>query len=236
MTVTFDATSNSGIGEFVNSMSWTHTCSGTNRGLFVGVGSTSDPPSSTSSVTYNGINMVEQWDIISPENLHSSGHTLANPASGANTVTATIAPNSGPMFCGAISMTGVHQLTPVGTPATSSNTNGAATVTVTGVSSDDFVVDAVTVFANTSNKPTVGPDQTERWNLAGLPNTPINGGAGSSQPGTAGGVMSWTVPFLAWVMGAIAFKPAPTFDPATIAGLLAPAHGLHVPRTTVVAY
>lgn len=63
---------------------------------------------------------------------------------------------------------------------------------------DSFINESVGVSS-------IGADQTQRNNLDGSWATART----STQPGTAGGVMSWNFPHSApWGIGAIEFKPA----------------------------
>lgn len=69
----------------LNSMSWSHTCSGANRILFVGLVISAASPT-VSSMTYGGVAMTQ---IGSKQEINSNSaflYYLLNPASGANTV------------------------------------------------------------------------------------------------------------------------------------------------------
>lgn len=211
--VAFDAASGATevAGDGVVSVS--HTAAGTNRAVFVGNGSVDNSSTlATTSVTYGGTGMTEKWDVavlgFSPNYEMNSGYTMVAPATGAQTVTATLNTAS-PAFqsLGVISMTGVDQTTPVGTANTASGDGGggAATpsVTVASVGSDDMVAD--NVWYIWVSDASAGTDQTQRYN------TDYGGqrfSRGSTQPGSAGGVMSWTGGTMYnWIIGAIAFKP-----------------------------
>lgn len=191
-------------------VSLTHTAGGSNRAAFAGCGWNDESPSASTSVTYGGTGMTEQWDVIFQAFFGVAGYSLANPATGAQTVTHTLAGVPNEHAFGVISMTGVDQTTPVGTPVT--NSGGAVTslsATVGSIGSDDLVVDVIQVHIPSGDASTwvVGADQTERF--VELMSTNQRKVGGSTQPGTAGGVMSWSGNSATSVgMGAVAFKPA----------------------------
>jgi len=186
-------------------VSLTHTSTGANLGVFAGVACDQTPHPTPTGTTYDGVSMAEQWNLNPFNILNHAGYTLNGQASGAKTVTSTLDSAPGDHSLGVISMTGVDQATPVGTAATGSGTSDPATVTVASVGADDMVVDnLVSAFAST---PTAGADQTQRYsestNFFGYEMR------GSTQPGSLGGVMSWTFGSAqSWGLGAIAFKAA----------------------------
>jgi len=212
--VAFDAATDgieiSGDGVF----SLTHTAgggAGSNRAVFAGnngFGQGAGRP--TTSIQYGGTGMSEKWDASESAvaNLYNAGYTLAlgDTLTGAQTVTATTETPVDYQFLHVISMTGVDQTTPVGTPAfdTAADTTSPASRTVGSVGADDLVVDSLIWWGSVA--PTVGADQTVR-------NTHDDSGVnffrGSTQPGLAGGVMSWSATgIIGAMLGAIAFKPA----------------------------
>jgi len=188
-------------------LSLSHTSAGSDRAVFAGVGwNTGGGASGSTSATYGGSGMTELWDfgLAASANDQSAGYYLAGQATGAQTVTSdleTTEPLRHILFV--ISMTGVHQTTPVGTAVTADGTASPATVTVASVGADDLVVDDL--YVSSPAGPTIGADQTlrEAEDVGG------NHYRSSTQPGTAGGVMSWTfsTPDF-WGIGAVAFKPA----------------------------
>lgn len=85
---------------------------------------------------------------------------------------------------------GVDQTTPFRTAQkTSGSGTSTGTLTVPSVASDDLVVDGLCVDS-TGNALAPGADQTERWELDTTAGS--NEGASSTQPGSAGGAMSWS--------------------------------------------
>jgi len=199
--VAFDAASTvyEGNGDGVVSVS--HTSGGSDRGVFAAaaiVNFNGSPAHST--ITYGGSGMTEQWDLTVASWYGISGYTLLGQATGAQTVTAT-ASRSDPTdhALGVISFAGTGS---VGTAASQTGNSSTASVTVSDVSSDGMLADS---FVNESlGVSSVGADQTQRNNLDGSWATART----STQPGTAGGVMSWNFPNPGnWGIGAIEFKP-----------------------------
>ena len=103
-------------------------------------------------------------------------------------------------------MTGVHQTTPVGTPVTAEGTSTTATVTVGSVGADDLLVSNL---YSGWNGAIPGASETEQWEQI---HSAVVTGAGNTQLGSAGGVMSNTQTLAGfsddWILGAVAFKPA----------------------------
>lgn len=185
-------------------LSVTHTATGANLAAFLAVASIFNPPP-TCTATYAGAAMTELWDAGFSSQYASASYALAGIASGAQTVTGTLssgAPTE--QYVGVISMTGVDQSTPVGTAVTSQTFTDPATVTVGSVGTDDLVVDAL--FGENFTSLTIGADQTLR-NSETITTREFRM---SSQPGTAGGVMSWATTGGAdtYHIGAVAFKPS----------------------------
>lgn len=142
---------------------------------------------SIGGITVGGFNMrTEQWRLIAP-------------ATGANNVVVTMNGTTAEIKSGAVSMTGVHQTTMVGTQATASGSSTTPSVAVTSAT-DELVMDGI--GADTPVSATVGAGQTERWKIvAGV------GGAGSSEAGAASVTMSWTLGVsTAWVIAGVSVK------------------------------
>ena len=165
MAVAFDATSNSGY-QTAASYNWSHTCSGSNRILIVGVSMLSVVGSSVSSITYNGVALTK---IRSDASVSGAVRTelwrLVNPATGANTVAVTLSAALD-SISGAQSFTGVNQTSPIEVNAGASATNvGAAdaTVDLTTINDGEMVVDVV---ATNDTAITIGASQTQRWNVS----------------------------------------------------------------------
>lgn len=206
MAVAFDAAS-SAKGTLVSSLSWSHTCAGSDRLLWVGAGNGAFSPSLTTSVTYNGVSMTEIDDTIQGF-AHLSCHRLTAPATGAHTVAVTYAGVNDEAIAGAVSYTGVDQTTPVGTFAGAGSASTTPSVNVSSASGE-LVVDAVYAsVAISGNTLTVGSGQTAR-----VDDEDAGSGFGalgmSEEAGAATVTMSWTLGSNAdWRIGGIPLKPA----------------------------
>jgi hypothetical protein len=183
-----------------------HTSAGSDRAVFGGAAwGDANAGNGSVSMTYGGVSMVEKWDSVISDVHDHAGYTLAGQLTGAQDVVHDIQ-STEPTYqwLGVISFTGVDQTTPVGTAVTATGTtSGPATVTVTDAAADDMVVESMRDEA--LNPPTIGADQTQRNTLTASNRHHKQ----STQLGTAGGVMSWTLdtPDF-WGIGAIAFKAA----------------------------
>lgn len=211
MAVAFDAatvvleTSGDGV------VSLTHTSTGTNRAVFAGNhGAIAGTAPASTSITYGGTGMTEMWDFQHDTSWGQAGYRLAGQATGAQTVTSTLAAAVDDHFLGVISMTGVDQTTPVGTPVTNSATSATSrSATVTDAAADDLIVDQLGEYWASGGAPTVGADQTVRNSSGGSGVSLHDYFRQSTQPGTADDVMSWS-----WTgatqcsIGAVAFKAA----------------------------
>jgi hypothetical protein len=91
-------------------------------------------------------------------------------------------------YAGVTTMTGVDQTTPTGSVFVATGTNGTATVTVTGLTTDGLIVDGV---ISQGSSLTVGAGQTS--NLAEADANSHRWASSTQSSNTAGGVMSWTV-------------------------------------------
>ena len=185
--------------------SLSHTTSGTDRLMLVGVSMHFDNGSVT-ALTYNGVSLsfvgaradalarsrVEIWAMVAPPTgTHSLAVTFASGRAG---------------VVGAMTFTGVNQATPYG--AFSSAQGNSATASLTGVASaaGEFVFGVVNHHQGTALTPT-GTGQNEYWDRVA---ENANGG-GTLQAGAASVNLSWSLSGSEkWAVGALAIKPANT--------------------------
>ncbi len=179
MAVAFDAVGPSSTGTGTagtTNITWSHTCSGSDRLLVVGVAFSQTDTGVTTTVTYNGVSMTSLGKAHT--NNQTSGFVelfyLVAPATGTNTVSYT-ASTSGDLGGGSVSFTGVDQTTPVANTATNFGTGTSVSLSVTNTSGN-MVVDAMA-----SGSDIFSSSQTIRWNLF-LNN---NGAAGNSAQSTS---------------------------------------------------
>jgi hypothetical protein len=205
-----------------SSLSWTHTCSGTDRYLKVGVSIASSTVVVT-GVTFNGDPLSPLEDgTVSGGPIHGEYWYMVNPDAATGLIVVTLS-GSAAVVGGASSYTGVHQTTPHGPVNVQTGTSNAAGATVTS-STDQLVTDVLALRTGATGI-TVGGSQTQRWNrlAAGTPPTgTLPTGAGSERAGGAlTTAMSWTVndaTSKAWVQIGVALRPSGTGLKLIIAG------------------
>lgn len=187
-------------------LSLTHTATGTDRAVFAACGSSSGGGGETSNgTTYAGNALTEDWDAIAAAAFMTAGYHGVESIvpTGAQTVTNTLSATVDGHGLGVISMTGVHQTVPIGAvPTPTSGSSATATITVADTVTDGLVCDNVYAAADI----TAGANQTERYDELSIGAFAFM--AGSTQAGSDGGVMSWTLSSAQWLMGAVEFKPA----------------------------
>ncbi|UCC45002.1 MAG: DUF4347 domain-containing protein, partial [Candidatus Zixiibacteriota bacterium] len=187
-----------------------HTTSGTEGLMLIGVSISTGDPDRPSSMSYNGValtqvgvqtgtgqNRMEIWSLVAPDiGTHNLTINWSGEPSGAS--------------LGIITFTGVDQTTPLGTfaSATGSGTSGSVNVTS---AAGELVFGSVMVSA--SNQDLIpGGSQTEQWDIIG---GSANGG-GSTEVGAPTVTTSWSWTSSAnWAIGGVSIKPAnnsPTLD------------------------
>lgn len=196
MAVAFDALGPSSAGSGTTnttSISWNHTCSGSNRLLIVGVGMGGATASVTTSVTYNSVGMTSMGQVLSDNQTDGwvEMFYLIAPSTGTNQVVYTCS-HSRDLTGGSLSYTGVDQTTPVVNTATAFGASTTPSVNVTNPSGN-IVVDAVVCGSAITSS-----NQTLQWkdNLAG---TSGAGNAAQSTSTSTGTVtMSYVTPSDWW--------------------------------------
>ena len=138
MPIAHDADSNATAAES-SSISWSHTCTGSDRCLTVHV--SDETSTAITGVTYNGVSMTAVAAQTTNTSSRIRHYQLVAPATGTNTISVTLGGQANFITCGASSYTGVDQTTPV--DATSTGTTGnssTATDSVTTVTDGAMVV------------------------------------------------------------------------------------------------
>lgn len=206
--IAFDAASTATAVVNASSITWSHTCTGTDRALIVAIGFY-DASVTVSGVTYNGVAMTEEWDTVDTtfSAARSAGYSLAAPATGANNIVVTFSAAADVGAAGASSWTGVQQSDPTRTAYTANgydDTNPyGATVTVVDSASGDVVVDSVFTFT-----PTVVANLTTRSETDNAGGDNKSHGHQSTAASGASTVMSWNIGAEStWVIGAISLIP-----------------------------
>ncbi|MFQ6023537.1 MAG: DUF4347 domain-containing protein, partial [Acidiferrobacterales bacterium] len=207
LNVTIDSTSVGTTPQFTGSDTVSHTTSGTERLMLVGISFGVDQLDTVSAVTYNGTALtlvgvqestdnaksrVEIWSLVAPD---TGTHNVDVTYSGTNHEGATI---------GVMTFNGVDQTTPLGTfaGAASESSNPSATVS----SATGELVFGVVAFSDSNDWDLVqGAGQTEHWDLF----VDQTNGAGTTEAGAASVVTSWTVgDTKKWAAGGVSIKPS----------------------------
>ncbi len=111
MAIAFDSASGAQ-GAFVNTVTWSHTCTGADLKLFVDMSYSLVPGMLTTSVTYNGVAMtVLGSTITAPNGVKTVKYYLQNPATGAHNIVLTTDNTGDILDCNATSYTGTDTST-----------------------------------------------------------------------------------------------------------------------------
>ena len=193
-----------------SSLTISHTTSGTNRLMLVGVSivreSTGAP--TVSSITYNGVGLsLVGAQATSDSEGRIEIWRLVAPATGANNVVVNLSAVPQSATVGVMTFTGVHQTTPLGTFAPALGESTSASVAVTSAAGE-LVFDTLVLQKTADVDFVPGAGQTERWDLFQGPGS-ANGG-GSTEAGAASVTMSWSWSGTdKWAIGGVSIKPAP---------------------------
>lgn len=209
MAVAFDAASSGSAN--ASSLTFSHTCSGTERLLVV---ITSERYNSkVTGVTYAGAPLTNYGSDVNVNICQCTFWYLLNPNTGANNIVVSQIETER-LTAGGMSFTGVSQSTPLGTIVTSDGSGTSASLSVAS-SSVEIVVDGLCFYSDDPDvTATVGVGQTERWAREAQSGVIAVRGHGSTEAGAATTTMSWTLTgSRSWTMVAAGVKPATT-DPA----------------------
>ena len=201
----FDAAS-SAYAEGNADITFSHTCTGSDRLLLVMASVNASDATSIAGATYNGVAMTL---VTSIDNTDSFANTitylfrLIAPATGANNIVVDVEGAPGNVAVSAASFTGVHQTTPLGTPVTGTGNNSdTPSVTVSGATGD-LIVDFLGTLGNAISG-TPGTGQTSR---SSNPNAEASSFI-STEAGAASVVMDWTLGAAKWsAQIGVAIKP-----------------------------
>jgi len=203
----------------VSSVSFSHTTAGSDRVLLIGSAMTnaSDASRDITAASYNSVAATAiRRDNNNTTNYATELYFLANPDTGAHTVSLTFAGTGNSGNALAVSLTGVDTSSPVDAHNGSTVNNGTGiSVDVTTVSDNAVVVDLV-AYSQSIGTLVVGASQTQRENAVGGSSGGIEGSSTEGPKSPAGVVaMSWscTGVFCSgasddWALSAVALKPA----------------------------
>ncbi len=216
LNVAVDATSTgqtSGSGVLIS-----HTTSGSEPLMLVGISFGRDEFESVSSVTYNGTNLtlVGAQDHSQPDRARVEIWSLVAPDTGTYDVVVNL---TGSIHRGAsigvMTFNGVDQTSALGTFGSAEGTSAAPSATIASATGE--LVFGVVAFDSTSDQDlSPGAGQTEYWDLF----IDRANGAGSTEAGAASVVTSWSgVPIGEWVVGGVSIKSSTANTPPSIANL-----------------
>jgi hypothetical protein len=206
-----------------NPFTFSHTSSGSDRLLLVSVASQPNDDDSIveviTGITYDGQPLtLVGTEMSGSDNARIEIWRLVNPPTGSNTVSITFNDafddpvNEEGASAGAVSFTGVHQGTPLGTFASAAASGSSVPTVIVSSAVGELVFDTV---ARKGDAVTVDPGQSEQWNLCTDGGCSNVGGGASTKAGAASVTMSWTPANDRWAIGAVPIKPAATLPPPT---------------------
>jgi len=192
MAVVLDAVGPSSAGTATantTSISWSHTCSGSNRLLVAGVGMGGGTSGVSLTTTYGAATMTSAGLVLSNNQFDGFVQLfyLVAPATGTDTITVSVdSLQTRDLLGGSLSFTGVDQTTPLTGIGTNFGFDANPTVTVASAAGN-MVVDAAVC-----GSAFVSSNQTLRWmnNLNG------NSGASNAAQSTAAGAGSVTMSYV----------------------------------------
>lgn len=207
--IALDSVSSRG-GNNRSSLDWTHTFTGSNGLLIVGVAYRND--TTVSSVSYAGVAMTQLSSIDTGPDVRVEQWYLVAPTPGANTIVVTLAAQSR-LMAGGVSLTGVDQLSPVATTATSANSAASTPqVNIAVTTNGAWVLDNIGIRGQVS-VPVPDIAQVLHWadatngGNAGNPKV-LAGGSSKGPLGPGSYSMQWSASTVPWALSAVVVKPA----------------------------
>ncbi len=205
-TIALDATSGDSVASPASSLSWSHTVTGSNVILFVGVCTGNNSP----SVTYNSVAMT-QIDTANQSGYYSELFYLVSPTTGSNTVAITLGSGTNVIAGNAASYSGASQ---TGVPDSSSTAVGDTAdlqPATTVVAADSWLVTSACSSANltASTGATERNKQTESPVVSGIydSNGTVSTGSQGMTIDTGGFAGSVIASFKPATGGAASFVP-----------------------------
>ncbi len=207
MSIAVDAVSDAQTNYDLVTLTWSHTCLGSERLLVVSIAYYKSPAPTVTGVTYNEVALTQAGTVSGVVPKLDIWYLIA-PATGSHSIVITFSATVIALV-GAVSWNGVSQSAPVGSFSSATGNDAVPTLNVASAVGE-FVTDVV----SSSYTETVGPGQTQRFNA-------LEGGlygAGSTQPGATTVTMSWTQGFGGdWVLAALPIKPALAVEASHVA-------------------
>lgn len=180
MAIAFDAVSTGMNATNPTSLTWSHTCSGSDRVLIVGTSTESDSSGHTaqtvSGITYAGVALNHIRSDYITDNGTELWYLIA-PATGANNIVVTMTAVVDGLFGAGLSFTGVDQTNPIDNNAGTTTTGTSISQALTTNVANAMIVNIMQHY-NSSAVLTPDADQTQRFNT---PTTGDNDQAGGTR-------------------------------------------------------
>lgn len=160
MAIAFDAQSNTELTTSATTHTQSHTCTGSDRILFVGVSSIDSPYDVVTGVTYAGVAMTQIDKRFRSGGRGTYLFYLVAPSTGANNIEVTCSSAIRISLDGA-SFTGADQTSPIGVSATQESASSTITQSLTVGEADSFLVSSMFVNRNqtaSTNTTLIGTD------------------------------------------------------------------------------
>lgn len=169
----------------ISSVTFSHTCTGSNLTLLVGF----QLVGTVTGVTYNGVSMSLLSDQLDASGIHIYLYGLVGPATGANNVVITRNVTTDTIYYQSVSYTGVSQ---IGLPdSTNKGTNSLTSLTVSTTTVADKAV--VIGLGSSAGAAVVAGAGITFYSAAGAGASNFNMGESSTFPITPAGSYSMTV-------------------------------------------
>jgi hypothetical protein len=161
--IAFDAAGSVVQNANATSFTWSHTVSGSDRFLVVGVSIRNQQSEAASSVTYAGTPLTLVGARSNETSTRVEIWQLVAPAVGTDDVVVTLSA-SAKIVGGAISLTGVDQTTPIATSGFAAGSSTNPSMTFTAVATSAWVIDALAYRSTGNSTPTAtaGGGQVQR--------------------------------------------------------------------------
>ncbi|MFQ5858700.1 MAG: hypothetical protein ACE5LU_24120 [Anaerolineae bacterium] len=185
--IAFDAAGSVVQNSTAASFTWSHTVSGSNRMLVVGVSIRNQQNETVSGVTYAGTPLTFVGTRSNETSARIEIWQLVAPAVGTDNVVVTLSAPA-KIIGGAISLTGVDQTTPIAASAFTAGSSTNPTINLSNVATSAWVIDAMAFRSTGTSGPTATPGGGQDQRTSGYTETGgtapnIRGKASSEQPG-----------------------------------------------------
>ncbi len=189
-----------------------HTTTGTDRLMVVGVTIRNDDDEFVTSATYDGVNLTLVGTVQRNQDARVEIWRLVAPPTGTHDVVITFNKDlKKAAIAGVITFIGVDQANPIGGFASANGDSKDASVNISSAS-DQLVMGVIS--AKNPATLTQGPDQIEWWDLQAKSEEPHS--AGSTQPGAPSVTTSWTLgKSEKWALAAVTIRESANPPPPT---------------------